>query len=331
MVALQISLSFDGDTYLVLTTEIKNVDEITNNIYQTKIIKDVVILNTSITKKSAKLISECVFGIKLKNLKDIKFDEFVGFNFDLPSHAVFAEVCKNNPNICVNKMEEGLLSYNEAVTSCKVMEISYLIRRILRKKNLRISAKAFYCFSPEVYKGDLSTILIPKIRINDRKILKIFNTVFLKDTINTISEKYIFLPSIYDIEGGEPIGELELAEKIANKVGIENIIVKVHPRDNEGRYLSKGFKIDVNKGVPWEIIQMNMDLKNKVIITTLSGGVLNFNTALEESGKSYYAYKLCDLNKNSLAKHYRDVVELYLREYSEGLREIYILDDVNDL
>ena len=74
------------------------------------------------------------------------FDEFVGFNFDIPSHIVFAFFYSKNRNIVVRKMEEGLMSLNTPESSCRVIEVSTQIRRVLHKRNLRHSVSGVYCF-----------------------------------------------------------------------------------------------------------------------------------------------------------------------------------------
>nr|WP_288723694.1 polysialyltransferase family glycosyltransferase [uncultured Sellimonas sp.] len=331
IVAIQITLSFEGYTYLILTTEMKNVEQIQKKLYKTGVIKEVVIFDTSVKKTSIQIIKECVCGVKPDGMKEDKFDEFIGFNFDLPSHAIFAWAYKKNKNISVNKMEEGLLSYHTPDTLCRALSISCKIRKMLGMENLRPCAKMFYCFAPEIYHGTLRPKQIPKIKTTDSRIREILNIVFLEKEIKPYKEKYIFLPSIYDVEGGDPIGELELAQKIASKVGIDDLIVKVHPRDDESRYIKSNLKIDRNSGIPWEVIQINLDFSDKVVITTLSGSVLNFNPVLENVGKSYYGYKLCDLDNNDLALHYRDVLEGYLNNFSLGLRNIKVLENVEEI
>ena len=247
------------------------------------------------------------------------------------THAVYGALYKSNKDIEVNKMEEGLLSYNTPDTDCWAMKYAYRIRKIFGMKNMKDEIKHFYCFSKNAYNSNLSVITIPRIRKNDSKIRDVLNHVFLEKPLEPYCEKYIFLSCIYDIEGGEPIGEFELALKLAELIGKNNLIVKVHPRDNIKRYLESGLKVDKNSSIPWEVIQINQDFSEKVIITTLSGSILNFNHVLDKVNQSYYAYPLCKISKNKLAEHYANVLENYIKNSEIGLRGIKVLERLEDL
>ena len=190
--------------------------------------------------------------------------------------------------------------------------------------------QVYICFSPKVNKSGIPSIQIPLIN-KYSEIKDYLNTVFCKDRIFEYKERYIFLSCIYDVEGGEAIGEFELAKAIADKVGKNNLLVKVHPRDDKEKYISAGLKVDENSSVPFEVIQINNDFSDKILITTLSGSILNFNFVLENVPVAYYGYKLCVLEGNSLAKHYKCIIEQYVNDADLGLRNIKILESIEEL
>ena len=330
IVAMQISISLKKNSSIIVTNSIKNCEEIISNLKKTKLFEHVTYLDVKTKNNSLELVRRCVFGYVPKEIKDCVFDEFVGFNFDIPSHMVFAFFYGKNRNIDVNKMEEGLMSLNTPEASCRVIEVSRQIRRFLHKRNLRGSISGVYCFSPNVNKSGIPSIQIPLINKNS-KIKEYLNTVFCKNRTFEYKEKYIFLSCIYDIEGGEAIGEFELAKAIADKVGKNNLLVKVHPRDDKEKYISSGLKVDENSSIPFEVIQINSDFSSKILITTLSGSVLNFNSVLEEVPIAYYGYKLCTLERNTLASHYKGIIEQYINDTDLGLRNIKILESIEEL
>lgn len=330
IVAMQIAVSFDKDCSIIVTNEIKNCDEIARNLRETKLFDKVVCIDVKAVKKSFVLIRQCISGTIPEEIKECVFDEFVGFNLDIPSHIIYAYFYEKNRNIIVNKMEEGLMSLNTPETTCGVIQVAGKIRHFLNKRNLKDIVSGFYCFLPEANKSRIPSIRIPLINQNS-EISQYLNMVFCRNTEFTYDEKYIFLSCIYDIEGGEPIGELELAKKIADRVGKENLLVKVHPRDNKEKYINAGLKVDENSVVPFEVIQINNDFSDKILITTLSGSILNFNPVLKNTPTSYYGYELCKLEGNSLASHYRDVLEQYLSDTGLQLRDIHVLKSVEEL
>lgn len=330
LVAVQIALSFQKNGSIIITNEIKNYEDIVIKLRKTKLFERVAYIDVKTAKNPIILTIQCILGMVPQEIKDCVFDEFVGFNLDIPSHIVYAFFYEKNKNIVVNKMEEGLMSLNTPETSCGVLEGSYKIRRLLNKRNLKDVISGFYCFSPKANKSGIPSIQIPLIDYNSR-IKEYLNAIFCRNIKSEYNEKYIFLSCIYDVEGGEPIGELELAIKIAERVGKDNLLVKVHPRDDKGKYIRAGLKVDENSVVPFEVIQINNDFSDKILITTLSGSILNFNQVLENTPISYYGYRLCKLEGNPLASHYKDVLEQYLADKELGLRNIHVLKHLEEL
>lgn len=328
--AIQITCSFKKSASVILTNEMKNADELSKRLGAVNIFDKVAVIDVKSKQNSLSIVKKCFYGWIPENLKAIQFDEFVGFNFDIPSHFIFASLYKKNKSIVVNKMEEGLLSYHTPETTCRVLSLAWKLRKSFRKPNLREKAQGFYCFQPQAYSGLLKAITIPKIEANNT-IKALLEKVFAPNGISDYKEKYVFLSCVYDFEGGHPIGELNLANAIADMVGIDNLIVKVHPRDDAERYIQAGLKVDKNSQIPFEVIELCANFKDKVLITTLSGSLLNFNPVMEEPIRSIYGYQLCDLDNNDLAKHYSGVLSGYLDNCDIGLKSIEVAQKLEDI
>ena len=74
-------------------------------------------------------------------------------------------------------------------------------------------------------------------------------------------------------------------------VGKDNIMVKLHPRENAPeRYRELGVAIDTNSDVPFEVIQLVKDFSDKVFITCLSSSTINLATILPRRSKTYLTY-----------------------------------------
>lgn len=331
IVATQIAIGLQKEVTLVLTEEMKQVDRIAANAEETGLFHQICVLCTKKKESKVSCLRHLLFGSVPPALQGESYEELIGFNFDIPTHKVFASLLRRNRAIRVNRMEEGLLSYHTPDTGCRILSLAYRLRRLFGRCNLKDRIGQFYCFAPEAYHGNLPTVAIPRIKTDDNRIKEALNRIFVSHEIRPYSEKYIFLSGIYDREGGSPIGELELAVKIADRVGRENLLVKVHPRDQIKRYEAKGLKTDPNSDIPWEVIQINEDFSDKVLITPLSGGILNFNPVMEKVSRSYYGFSLCDLSGNALASHYRTVLEGYLNDRQLALRDIVVLQDIEEI
>lgn len=256
-----------------------------------------------------------VFGLNRKNhLGNNKYDELVYYNADIYTYGLFASLIKKNHELVCSRYEEGVLSYSDSLFlyNSRFRYIDKLRKRIF-KNTLETQTKFFYCFYATLYKGKLRVKEIPKYE--DYKIIgETLKLIFSIDSqMLNISEKYIFFTSVYDFEGGQPIGETELVLDIADLVGKNNLIVKMHPRDNRNVFQKYGIHVYNQSQIPWEAIQLNNDFSKKVFLTVNSGSVLGANMILKDKARSYFLYNCCDISHNNSAiatKH--DIEKLFI-------------------
>lgn len=325
-IVMKNTLFINDDMIVAISDYSNNAEQVAQRVKDEKIFSDVFYLQIKDFEVSQpnflqalKIIKNLVFGSK-KSLIDIcgvnKIDLFLYYNCGLFTTSIFSDLYRQNPHIQVARFEEGILSYEQRIVLNKKQKVASVFRSILRKKNLIQITKNFYCVYPDFYKGDLQTVSIPKTGLNDRKIADILKKIFMKSkNVVFYPQKYIYFSSVYDFEGGEPVGELQLILKIAKLVGNDNLIVKVHPRDNPDRFVKRGLVVDDNSFAPWEAIQLNGEFGDKKFLTIFSGGVLSINMLLENPTQTFFLYSLCDIEKNKLASESVKNVERLL-EYS---------------
>lgn len=250
------------------------------------------------------------------------YDELIYYNQFDNLKVVFAELYEKNPQIKVSRFEEGIFSYADGEYLAKKDKIVNPLRKVLGEKTLLECQEKFYCFYPELYKGHLEPVQIPKIE-SDGKTAQILSRLF--DTSTAIyPQKYIFFSSVFDFEGGAPVGELNVIKQVAALVGNENLIVKVHPRDSINRFVSSGLNVDKNSAIPWEAIQLGRDFSNHVFLTINSGSVLSVSMLQEKKPKIHFLYKLCDLSGNPSAA-------ANTKKVSEILSETHLKDRLFDV
>lgn len=266
-----------------------------------------------------------------EDISENSYDELVYYNPDLATHMVFAMLIKRNAGLICSRYEEGILSYNYHHGSYAKLKLAYFIRSIMNKKNLRDMTTKFYCTTPSIYKGELLVEEIPKISLALNGVGDKFSSLF--DVHNMeYRQKYIYFSSVYDIEGENPIGELEIICKIAEKVGKENLLVKVHPRDDVSRFENCGLGIDTNSAVPWEAIQLGRDFSEKVFLTLNSGSTLSVNLCIDKPAQTYYVYPLCNVEVNSRAKQTVQIISQIFEEVgAENSEWLHVLNNIGDL
>lgn len=281
-------------------------------------------LQTSSRRENISVIIKEISGLSgFGNLFENEFyDELIYYNQFDNLKVVFAELYEKNPQIKVSRFEEGIFSYADGEYLAKKDKIVNPLRKILGKKTLLECQQNFYCFYPELYEGHLNPVQIPRIEA-DGKTAQILSRLF--DTSTAVyPQKYIFFSSVFDFEGGAPVGELEVIKKVAALVGNENLIVKVHPRDSIERFASAGLNVDKNSAIPWEAIQLGRDFSNHVFLTVNSGSVLSVSMLQEKKPKIHFLYKLCDLSGNPSAV-------ANTKKISEILSEARLKDKLSDV
>lgn len=156
--------------------------------------------------------------------------------------------------------------------------------------------KAFYNALQEMilYEPDLYTASeifcpiqkLPKIDYKDAEVRRIYNQVFGCEELP--KEKYVFLeePFIWDRIDAT---DIDVLDQVAEIVGKENIIVKLHPRNNIDRFTERGYKTMENSSIPWEIVMMNSDLTKKVLLTISSNASIS---SIVTFGKRMYSIQL---------------------------------------
>lgn len=246
-------------------------------------------------------------------LNNDKFDELICHHTTVTEHILFAKLYKNNQNIIVSHYEEGVLSYNHMDASSFILKASCKFRKIMGKQNLQDKiTKLFYCCFPEIYEGNFKSVKIPLLKQNG-KVKEIAAYIFGVETDQLkYKEKYIMLTSVYDFEGGRPIGEFELARRCKNLVGGGNLLIKTHPRDLRDAYKKDDFNVDLHSVVPWEVIQLTVDFSDKVLLTVASGSALSVNMLLENPPKTFFLYNFCDVENNIAAKKSVDSIRTLL-------------------
>lgn len=343
ILALQLNntLFKDDETTLCLSDHSRNASVVLNNIKDNKIFAKSLYLETLKYQKKDQTFNDRLHStIKLLSEKDDiwnvledTYDEMVFFNYLDSIYTLFVMQYKTNPNIMVSRFDEGLLSYNLTFRQNKKVRLSNFLRKLFHKNIMSDNYSHFYCFYPEIYKGNLDVVKIPGISSNS-KTASDLRKIFELDKLDmSYKQKYLFFTSVYDFEGGEPVGEFELVSKARDLVGNDNLLVKKHPRDTRTIYEDNGFNVDKNSAVPWEAIQLANDFSDKVFMTVNSGSVLAGSLMSNHPTRTYYMYKLCDIDGNPSCKKNAEDIEKLLNNESmkDALKEVHIANKVEDI
>ena len=243
----------------------------------------------------------CIFGFysKIGCVKKLKKVDVLCYynNNTYFAKIVYARLVYSNPDLLCAKFDEGILSYNfdfAADTASKFDKFVRLGLHCRRHKTLEEQTSTFYCFFPEMYDGNLNAVVLQPLNADDESLSDLFKRIFsIRSETLCYKQRYIYFASHVDSDMGINV-EFNVVEKLANILGKENILVKKHPRDFTTEYEDNGYCVDSNSTVPWEALQLCIDISDKVLISSLSGSVMSTNAMIENGVETWLLYKLYD-------------------------------------
>lgn len=190
------------------------------------------------------------------------------------------------------------------------------------------NVKAIMVYEPEICQNASNYTIIPIPKISE-EIFEILTRIFDREFLP--KEKCIYLSEPFHDEFINN-NEIQLLDRIAEKIGKENIIVKMHPRCSYDQFSPRGYKVLENSNIPWEIIAADKSIENKLLIavssTTLFSPKLIYNYNL----KSIMLTKLVIKNRffarmrgfqtliNSIYEHFNsDTRNLFIPRHQQEL------------
>ena len=249
----------------------------------------------------------------LKTRLNNVYDELIFYNLDILSYSLIDELFKNNKKLVCSIYDEGIGTYTIYPKNNK---INSLLRTILFRPNIDKLIKKIYLYHPNLicYKCNFELNQIPKLDSKNTKFKNILNSVFEYKKVTIPPQKYIFFEEAFFCDNKD-IDDYELILKIAEIVGKDNIIVKLHPRNKTNRFNKVGIPTWANSEVPWEVIQMNENYSNKIFLSISSGTILMSKLFFEDQIKSYYLFN-CTNNMSDLVN---DNFHQYLNKIEKNL------------
>lgn len=262
-------------------------------------------------------------------------------NFDNFSQVLYNALCHKVHDIKLHVFEEGLASYSSFAKFYMDLKTFYGenisgVKRFLHKYVYKTrvipgNLAEFLAFNPQLiqWNPECNINVLKKIDCEDLQFRKIVNEVFQYDSFaSEYDEKYIFFEESFFADGSE-VNDVELMEKLAAKVGKENMMIKIHPRNPINRFKRLGYKTNINMSIPWEVIVMNAEnLSDKILITVASSCILN---PIIVFGKQIHAYSLFDCIDHIppiLQNGYWDLVEKVYLNYPELIHRCKSIEEI---
>lgn len=251
-------------------------------------------------------------------------------NFNMEVCYLWRYLHCRNPQIKLYLFEDGFATYSDFYgnTFLKLLYPTDAIHRWTRKRTFDAfyHIDALYCFHPEqiTWNTDFPAKQVPMLQAMNISFLKQLNLALgYERTTDCYDYKYIFFEEAYFADGHD-IDDVLVVEHLAKIVGKDNIFVKIHPRNPENRFAKLGYTTNHDTAIPWEIIALNLDLREKVLLTIASVSVI---TPYYLFGLDYHAALLypCIEHKEHLRQ---DILPTYEKICALNPTKLEIVHDI---
>lgn len=275
---------------LIISNHSENSDLVVSGLRNTGLFSNVAHISTLDSDRDSRPFAKIsrLYRMIVSDIEqEVRYDEIIFYNIDEYLYRFVVGQKKYSDNVICSAFDEGVLSTGH-IASGKTPVVANKFRKILHSSQFGPVAR-YYCYFPELYRSDIprcSAYRIPGWCETQRKLSAILCRAFKFDPI-MLKQKYIYFCSSSDIDGFS-YGETDLVKRLADKVGKDNLLVKMHPRDSRRVFQDYGITVMENSHIPWEAMQICGAAAGKVLITSTSGSFLSSTAMLADATRGIF-------------------------------------------
>ena len=290
IVATQIVTSkYENDVNdIIVTDRIADYESLYKNIKKSGVFNKVTIwkIKNKYARKSGVFFVVSLLLSKLGiNIHSVNFGEYDNlFCGNIAKVAtILYRIVKQKKEVNTYLFEDGFSTYSKECGDFflkinRTKTIKQKLLRIYRKASFEffLDLKGIFIFSPNIldWEPSFPIIEIDKIDSKNNNLVAIYNSIFgISTIVDSYSEGVIFFEESYFADSID-VGDEIIIKQLANKVGLDSFLLKIHPRNPVNRFNSVGIHVNKDTSIPWEIIALNKDLSDKILITIASGSAL---------------------------------------------------------
>ena len=267
----------------------------------------------------------------LKNSKKIaqyQYDEVLFTNISLFSKILISLLWKQNKETRFHIYEEGIGTYSKVYADSDNAES--LFRKYVDKTGIFQKTDSLFLFHPSFLQWHFPKEKIrqlPSFNEHDTRYMNIVNALFdYAHCEDTYDRKIIFFEESYLAEH-EDVPDIEIVNKMAELVGKENLMIKIHPRNPQNRFEKLGYKTNYNTSIPWELIMLNQSMNERILVTIASGAVINPYLYIGQKIRNYSLLKCLSKRPGIMNSELGDLMQKVYDAYPDILIAPESFDD----
>lgn len=263
-----------------------------------------------------------------------EFDSFLFCKFSLTTIAIIERLKRRNNDCSILRFEEGYSDYIFG-TEFHNKTIKLFNIKNLYKIDFNYVVNETLYFNPSFVDTKKITWKVGSLpTINRHSEMDLYKRIYLKNIdLKEFDVSVIFFEESF-FQDGKEMNDLEIVLRIAEIVGKDNLLVKLHPRTRINRFEKYGIRTNKTTGIPWECIQYCTRYDDQLLISICSGSLLypgvlygDFrNTALlyncvpEKNIQNFLEYKKYITNYCSTYKENKLFVPKSMEQMCEKLK-----------
>lgn len=254
------------------------------------------------------------------------------------SVSAYSHFLRANSAVSLHVYDEGYSNYSRRFWQPD-KRFSFLhsaaerIARMLGKRFPAENIGTVHLFDPDMLRFELpfpvEKLAVERFSLDESK-LNDLNKAFgfrknsdaVLDFVNDdsiVGTKYLFFEESFAEDSGNE-DDLGVLNEISEIVGMNNILVKLHPRSTRDRFSPLGYRVVESAGYPWEVVALNVPRDSDVVLVSYSSGsLLNYHFLCDARMRSVLLFDLfpgvCHALDDDEKRFFRD----FQMRYSESV------------
>ena len=337
IVAIQLKLTIfkHDDVDIHVSDHSINADKVSDNLRKTGLFHEVNFVKSKkeiasgTVAKVFQFMNVCIGKKRHPAYQD--YDEVLFYNLNMPVYQLMDSAAESSKRTSFSGMEEGVLSY-EKMSYGKSPRLVDGIRRFTRHPQILKELKRYYCFLPQLFDKttkNYELVQVPSIQSDLELLRQTLCDVFEYES-HRIEYPYVFFASSSDVDG-KGFGETDLVLQLAEVLGKDAILVKMHPRDNRDIYRSAGIAVMERSDVPWEVCQICGDADSSICMTVTSGSFLNAAALLGDRTKGVFLVPSSAANSPYLKTRIAHIANTVTRLHKTGICRFVCMAQIEEI
>lgn len=277
---------------MVILDTLSNAEQLYHNISKMKIVNETAWYPNSFTGSGKKLSVKINLGLQAipeeGALQNYEYDIIAAGNIFGVAEIYFHKSHKSNPEFYL--LMDGLFNYvrEEIDPFLHPSKIERLLHPVLRQ------LKGQYLFYESLgYAEDcFCCIGIPSLGDASVGEKQMINEAFgFYDLCAGEEFRAVYFEQAF-AQDGMDMNDVPLLEPVAEKYGKDKVLVKPHPRSRNSSFKDKGYRIQADYGVPFEVVAMNCDISNKLLVTLGSTAAVTPYLLFKKTYRAFFLFKL---------------------------------------